>query len=273
MADTAVTGPRGEPAVDRKHMAFEMDRGVYARAAIGLIVLASDQTVEYEFRRIFDLPGVALYQSRIYNDATITPETLKAMEGGMTEAASLILPGIPLDVVAYGCTSGAMTIGDDRVAELIHKVRPGVACTTPMKATLAALEALGARRIALLTPYLDEINQTMRGFIEARGVSVPVMGSFNEPNDNKVGRISPASIRAAVLELGRSELVDAVFVACTALRVVEIAAEIETELGKPVTSSNQAMAWHCLRLAGIDDPRPHLGRLFTLPLAGQRPAS
>ena len=57
------------------------------------------------------------------------------------------------------------------------------------------------------------------------------------------------------------------FVACTALRVVEIAAEIEAELGKPVTSSNHAMAWHCLRLAGIDDPQPHLGRLFALQLA------
>ena len=268
MADTAVTETGSELAINKQHMAFEMDQGVYARAAIGLIVLASDQTVEYEFRGIFDLPGVALYESRIYNDTTITPETLKAMEGGMTEAARLILPGIPLDVVAYGCTSGAMTIGDDKVAELIHKVRPGVTCTSPIKAAMAAFKVLGARRIALLTPYLDEINQSMRAYIEARGVSVPVMGSFNEPDDNKVGRISPASIRAAALELGRSELVDAVFIACTALRVVEIAAEIETELGKPVTSSNHAMAWHCLRLAGIDDPQPDLGRLFTLPLAG-----
>ncbi len=186
----------------------------------------------------------------------------------MTEAARLILPGIPLDVVAYGCTSGAMTIGDDRIAELIHEARPGVACTSPMKATMAALAALGSTRIALLTPYLDEINHAMRDFIEAGGVSVPVMGSFNESNDNKVGRISPRSIRQAALELGRSELVDAVFVACTALRVVEIAAEIEAELGQPVTSSNHALAWHCLRLAGIDDPQPQLGRLVALPLAG-----
>jgi maleate isomerase len=38
-------------------------------------------------------------------------------------------------------------------------------------------------------------------------------------------------------------------------------------LGKPVTSSNHAMAWHCLRLAGVDDALPQFGRLFTLPLA------
>jgi maleate isomerase len=107
----------------------------------------------------------------------------------------------------------------------------------------------------------------MREFIEARGVSVPVMGSFNESDDNKVGRISSESIREAALELGRSDLVDTVFVACTNMRLVEFAAGLEAELGKPVTSSNHAMAWHCLRLAGIEDPQAHLGRLFTLPLA------
>ena len=84
MADIAVTEVPAELAVNKQHMAYEMDAGVYARAAIGLIVLASDQTVEHEFRRIFDLPGVALYQSRIYNDPNITPETPKAMEAGMT---------------------------------------------------------------------------------------------------------------------------------------------------------------------------------------------
>ena len=257
----------GGLAVNRQHMPFEMDGGVGARAAIGLIVLASDQTVEYEFRQIFTMAGVALYETRIYNSNTITPETLKAMEAGMTEAAGLILPGLPLDVVAYGCTSGAMVIGDDKVAARIHEARPEVTCTSPMKGALAAFATLGAKRVALLTPYLDEINQTMRGHIEANGVAVPVMGSFNEPNDNKVGRIKPESIYQAALDLGRSELVDAVFVACTALRVVEIVADLEAELGKPVTSSNHAMAWHCLRLAGIEDALPPFGRLFTKGLA------
>ena len=254
--------------VDRQKMPYDLADEIGYRCRIGLIVLASDYTIEHEFRKMLDIPGVAVYASRIYNDAEISAQSLAAMEERIAESTRVILPGASLDVVAYGCTSGAMTIGDDKVAELIHKVRPGVACTSPMKAALAAFEAFGARRIALLTPYMDEINQTMRDFVEARGFSVPVMGSFNEPNDNKVGRISPDSIRAAALELGSSDRIDAVFVACTALRVVEIAAGIESELGKPVTSSNHAMAWHCLRLAGIDDPQPHLGRLYTLPLPG-----
>ncbi|MDH3914016.1 MAG: Asp/Glu racemase, partial [Rhodospirillales bacterium] len=245
----------------------ELDGGIAERAAIGVIVLGSDQTIEHEFRRIFDIPGVAFYESRIHNANEITPETLKAMEAGIADCTARILPGLPLDVVAYGCTSGAMVIGDDKVAARVHEARPGVACTTPMAAAFAAFKALGCRRIALLTPYVDEINQAMRAHLQAGGLDVPVMGSFNEGDDRKVGRISPASLSRAALELGASETVDAVFVSCTALRLVEVVAGIEAELGKPVTSSNHALAWHCLRLAGIDDPLPQHGRLFTCALA------
>jgi maleate isomerase len=251
---------------NRQHLPFRTDGGIAARAAIGLIVLATDQTIEHEFRRLLDLPGVAFYESRILNDAAITQATLRQMEARLAEAASLILPGLPLDVVAFGCTSASMVIGEQRVFERIREARPGVACTTPITAAFAALRALDARRIALLTPYRDDINRFIRDYIEARGVSVPVMGSFNEEDDLKAARIDAASIRDAAVELGRSD-VDAVFVSCTSLRLVDAVAEIEAALGKPVTSSNHAMAWHCLRLAGIDDARSGCGRLFERPLA------
>jgi maleate isomerase len=64
------------------------------------------------------------------------------------------------------------------------------------------------------------------------------------------------------MELGRQKDVDAVFVSCTSLRVAEHVAAFEAELGKPVTSSNHAMAWHALRLAGVADRIPAFGRLF-----------
>ena len=111
------------------------------REAIGLIVLATDQTMEHEFRRLLDLPGVAFYESRILNEAAITPATLKAMEARLTEAAEVILPGLPLDVVAFGCTSAAMMIGEEQVFARIRAARPGVACTTPITAAFAGSAA------------------------------------------------------------------------------------------------------------------------------------
>ena len=83
----------------------------------------------------------------------------------------------------------------------------------------------------------------MRDYIEARGVAVPVMGSFDNENDSEVARIAPASLRDAAVELGRAS-VDGVFIACTSLRLAEVVEEIETISGKPALSSNHAMAWH-----------------------------
>src|SRR5262245_30980720 len=89
-----------------EHLPFELDGGIATRARIGLIVLATDHTIEHEWRHILSpLAGVALYESRILNDVRITPETLRAMEPRIASATDVILPGIGLDVVAYGCTS------------------------------------------------------------------------------------------------------------------------------------------------------------------------
>jgi maleate isomerase len=253
------------PVVIRQPLPFALDEGIAARAAIGLIVLATDQTIEHEFCRLLNLPGVALYQSRILNDPQITRATLAAMEARLVAATEVILPGMPLGVVAFGCTSASMVIGEERVFELIRSARPEVRCTTPITAAFEAFRALDARRIALLTPYRQDINHFMRDYIGARGFAVPVMGSFNEEDDRRAARIDAASIRKAALELGRSPEVDAVFVSCTSLRLVDAVGAIEDELGKPVTSSNHALAWHCLRLAGIDQCRSGFGTLFCRP--------
>ncbi len=253
--------------VDRQNMPYELDEGIGHRAKIGLIVLATDQTIEYECRRLMDVPGVALWESRILNSQTISRENLAKMEAGMTEAARVIMPGIPLDVVAYGCTSGGMVIGTENVHARIHEARPEVACTTPMEATFAALRALGAKRICFIPPYNDEINRSMRRHIIEAGFEVPVMGSWNLSEDEKVGKLSPSTVRNAVLELGALDSVDAVFVSCTNVRLADQVESLETELGKPITSSNHAIAWHCLRLAGIDDVIPGYGRLFRTGLA------
>ncbi len=256
--------PTGTLRVHRRSIPFTLDAGISHRAAIGLLVLASDHTIEHEWRDMLRLDGVGFYEARLFNSTTITPETLRRMEGELTKTAALIRPGERIDVLAYGCTSGTMVIGEETVFARLREARPGVACTSPITGALAGLKALGARRIALLTPYIDSINQMMRDYIEARGVEVPVMGTFNNDNDNEVARISAASLEAAILDLGDQHDVDAVFVSCTSLRVAPLIERLEQKLGKPVTASNHAMAWHALRLAGYREAVPGLGRLMRL---------
>ncbi|QSN64308.1 MULTISPECIES: aspartate/glutamate racemase family protein [unclassified Caballeronia] len=247
-----------------QRLAFSLDEGIARRAAIGLVVLATDHTIEYEWRKLLAADGVAFYESRIANSADITPETLAQMDGLIAPGVALIRPGQRLDVVAFGCTSASMVLGEERVFERIREARPGVACTTPITAARVGIHALGAQRVALLTPYVRRINESMRAYLGARGVDVVRMGSFEHADDNEVARIDAASVRNAVLELGRHDDVDAVFVSCTSLRLVDDVVAIEAELGKPVLSSNHAMAWHALRLAGVVDAMPQFGRLYTV---------
>jgi maleate isomerase len=155
-----------------------------------------------------------------------------------------------------------MTLGEEAVFAEIRKVRPEVACTTPVTAALAAFRALGARSIGLMTPYSPEINASLAENFRARGVEVAALGTFDRRDDRDAARISESSIEAAAQTLATAPGVEAVFVSCTSLRVAESAARLERLTRVPVTSSNHAMAWHCLRLAGVADALPSAGRLF-----------
>ncbi|MEI8715815.1 maleate cis-trans isomerase family protein [Mesorhizobium sp. ISC11] len=259
--DAPVTRADDTLVLDKEHIPFTTDDGIGTRAKLGLLVLRTDQTIEDEFRYALPARDIALYEARLYSDVEITPENLMKMSAVIPATVGL-LPDVKFDVIGFACTSGALVIGEDKVAERVHEVLPGVQVTNPVTAARAALKALGVSRIALLTPYLAKINHSLRASLMARGMDIPVMGSFNEADDNVVARITPASVKQAILEIGASSDCDAVFVSCTSMRVARIIEEVEKELGKPVTSSNHALAWHMLRLGGIGEQIAGKGELF-----------
>lgn len=267
--DAAKTGEKtgaktGAKTLLIENLPFTTEKVIGARARIGVVVLATDYTLEHEFRNMIALPGVDVFHARIENSPAITPETLRAMGPHITRTAKLILPGDTVDVLAFGCTSASIVLGSDFVAERLNAAKPDTPTTNPIFAAFAAFRALGARRIGVLTPYERPVNDLVQGALQAVGFEVPVFGSFNEPHDPTVAAIDAPSLKAAITRIKAAAEVDAVFISCTSVRIAGDVAGIEAELGLPVTSSNQALAWHCLRLAGIDDKRPELGRLFSV---------
>jgi len=234
------------------------------RAKIGLIVLAPDWTIEHEVIDLCRLPGVAVFSNRIPMAPEVNLETLRAMGPNVAACTDLLMPGFEIDVVAYGCTSGTIAIGKEALFASIRSVRPNVECTTPIVAGVAGWERLGVGRIALMTPYIEEVNVAMRSFVLDHGIDVPVMGTFNNPLDEDVARIDGDSIYDGIMKLGASDAVDGVFVSCTSLLVTPVIARAEADLGKPVFSSNLVLAWHSLRLAGVKDAVPGYGRLMTV---------
>ena len=253
--------PRDLDAIAAAILKVHADRDRYASGCAASVEYYSFDRYRDRYHQLID----DLVANRFYFDLSardLKGETLRAMEGDIAGTTRLLLPGSPFDVIAYGCTSASMVIGEERVMELVREVRPEAKTTTPVTAARAAFAALGMKRIALLTPYIQEINDMMRAYFEGRGVPVPVMGSYNIVDDTAVARLSAESLKSAALELGRHEAVDGVFVACTSIRLATVVEELEQALGKPVTSSNHALAWHTLRLGGITEAIPGFGRLF-----------
>jgi maleate isomerase len=239
----------------------ELDRGPGARGRIGFIALANGHTSELEVREILPYPDIAMYVNRIDSSNEITIDTLRDQHRDLTRAASLILPSGRLDVMVYGCTSGTIAMGEATVAARIHEVRPGIPISTPFAAAVAALATLQAKRIALMMPYTVPVARMMSDCLEDKGISVLRVATCNIEHDSDMNRVSPASIHRIVRELEGPD-VDAYFICCTALRGNDVIERLERDLGKPVISSNQALAWHALRIAGYKDAVPNFGRLL-----------
>lgn len=220
--------------------------------AVGIIVLQVDETLEPEFRRMtIDLP-YQLYTTRIPSAPTVTPENLAGMEAGLTAAAAL-LPPIRFGAVGYACTSASSVIGSDRVETLIRDGCDVAAVTNPVRAVAAYASAFGVSRFALVSPYTEDVVIPLRAAFAGEGVDMPVFGSFGVAEEHLVARIALASVVEAGLSLGASRDVDAVFLSCTNLRTLDAAKIIENKLGKPVVSSNSALAWHLQTLVSAQN--------------------
>ena len=256
MPDDRLITPASTP------VSFAYDLGeAPGRYRIGLIALSSDYATERDFAKMRPSDQVAVFTNRVRYANPCTPENLRAMAPLLGEAAALILPEGRIDVIAYSCTSASVVIGYEAVAESIHRGRPEVPVVTPITAALAGLKVLGARRIAVLTPYLDSVNGEIARYLTDHGQEVVGFTSFGLADDQDMARLTPETILKAGLEADRPDA-EALFISCTAIRAAEVAGELERALGKPVVTANQALYWHALRQAGCQDPVQGYGRLL-----------
>jgi maleate isomerase len=237
--------------------------GIGHRASIGLLALATDRAGAFDTEEFLRTKGVAMFSTRIPMAPVATPETLAAMAAHLADATRLLVPGSRLDVVGFSCTSGSVAIGIDRVHEAIHAARPDAKVTTPIEAGYEALRQLGAKRITLVVPYLVKTAELVSGFFEQRGIQILRRATFALDGDPDMNRLSPQALVEAAVAADSTES-QAVFISCTGLRTAPIISMLEQRLRKPVVTSNQALAWHALRLAGITDRLEARGLLFAM---------
>ena len=236
-------------------------RELPSRVRLGLVQLASDHTLENDWHLLAG-NRVELYTTRLPFGSRMVPDRLRAMGDDIASAAALLAPGIPLDVLAYGCTSGSLLIGDERVSTELTRTRPGLPTTNPLRACKAALRHLGARRLAVLTPYTSEVNRPLHHDLVRSGFEVTALGAFGLVTDTEVAMIDRTSIEQAVAGLLDAGPADALFLSCTNLPAIHLLQPLEERFAVPVLSSNQVMFWHALRLAGSPLTLDGFGRLL-----------
>ena len=234
---------------------------------IGLIALATDYNSETDLRRMLPA-GVELFTNRALNANPVTVENLRAMSGDITRAAAGILPGQGVDVMIYGCTSGAVAIGEDRLEALIHEAQPGIPCTNPVAAVEAALRASGTQRISILTPYTRSVNDLLAAEFRERGFEILNIDGFGLDRDIDMTGLPVAVIEEAARQIRHPDA-EALFISCTAIRAAQAVEALERDLDIPVVTSNQALVWHSLRLMENGSPVTGFGRLFGLHMEGE----
>jgi len=222
--------------------------GYGRRRRIGLLVPSSNTTMEPEFYRMAP-EGVSVHTARMRLEE-VTPEKLVEMAEEAERAAALLATA-EVDVIVYGCTTGSLVGGVEWEEALVRRIEreTGVPTLSTSRAVVEALKAVGAGRVAVATPYTDDLNRLERAFLESHGIEVTAIKGLGLVRNVDIGRTG----RPAVEELVRSVAggADAVFISCTNLPTLPLIEPLEERLRRPVVTSNQASLWAALRGCGL----------------------
>ena len=228
---------------------FHLSSNENSPPPMGLIVLQVDETIEGEFRKAFRTSRNQIFVTRIPSGLEVTTKTLTSMEHHISASAKLLPQSREFSVIGYGCTSASAIIGSEKISDLIKSGCTTREVTNPLLAATEYAKHLGVTKLALLSPYIEEINTPLRKAFEINGLSTEAFGTFGEGQEEKVARISESSTIGAAITLGQDPSTEAVFISCTNLRTFNCLDKIANKINKPVFSSNQSLAWHMKKLS------------------------
>ena len=177
---------------------------------IGVITLSTDFTIEQDFRRICHNQNVDIYVNRIPFENPLNKGNYLKMAEHLADIASNILPGEYIDSIAYGCTSGTVAIGDKRIVDEINKSKKGSYVSTPIKAALNAFANLKIDKIAVLTPYPEQVNKTIFDHLVKNNIEIISFSSFNLEYDNDIANVDPKCLIETIDKIDHKEA-EAVF--------------------------------------------------------------
>ncbi len=211
-----------------------------ARGLVGVLPPQANTTVEAELGVLLP-PDTGMTVARLTCRAEGSRERLIGYYGDAAAALRRFDTARP-DVALFACTGSTYLVGLD--AERREFARLDVPIISAAQSVLAALEALGARRLALLTPYPDWLTAACIAFWRTQGREI---GAWRAPEGDRgdTRRIYALGSSEAIGELARLDLTgaDAVLVAGTGMPSLGAILWHTARSGIPILSSNLCLAW------------------------------
>ena len=209
--------------------------------------------VSVHFAR-FRVLRIALEEAAL---AQFTPEPMMAAAGLLADAK--------VDAICWnGTSAGWLGFGSDEALCAAITEATGTPASTSVMALNEALEAAGAKRIAFVTPYLDEIQSAIVRTYESAGYDVVAEAHLGDPGNWSFATYSEEKITEMCRRVAVAKP-DAISVFCTNFRGAGVAEAIEAEMGIPVFDTVSTAVWKSMLLAGADPSAVRgWGRLFEL---------
>lgn len=232
-----------------------------SRLRAGVLIPSGNSVAEPELRAMLP-PDVSLLVTRLTLKGSSKAELMRMLD--RLEAASELLADAEVDVIVFHCTA-VSTFAPELAGGIRERIRSasGIECFTTADAILEALRRLEADNVSLLTPYIGEVHEREAAFLEANGLRIDGGAYLGINTNTEMAGLSPQAILAWAGDR-ISPQADACLISCTAIKSAPAIMPLERQLGLPVLTSNQCMAWHLLRSNGIDDDAGNYGRLFSI---------
>jgi maleate isomerase len=234
------------------------------RARLGFLIPPGNPTVEPELIALTP-PGVSVHFSRLVARGPAgthqrQEERNRSQIEHIDESAALLAMVKP-NVIVLAHTATSYTLGRSAEAALLQRLQSQYAtpCATAFGSVAAALRELGVKRVALGTPYWEEITRKGKTHLEEHGFEVVSHGRLENVTDIYEQTAERAYRLGREVDCPEAQ---AVFLSGTGMPTIKILEALEQDLGKPALSANSAMMWHALRLAGVRHSISGYGRLL-----------
>jgi maleate isomerase len=241
---------------------------------VGMLVPSSNTTMETEVPALLrarerERPEETFtFHSARLRMEDVTPETLRAMNA-QTERATTELADMRPDVVASACLVAIMAQGpkhhlaaEAEIESTLEREGAFAPVVSSAGALVAALQELGARRIGIVTPYLEELTGLVVEYIEDAGIEVADAVSLGVPDNRAVAALDPQGLKEHWKRLDLRDCDALVLSACVQMPSLPVLEEVERESGLPTLSAATATTWSILRALELDAVGPGAGALL-----------